>query len=134
MKQNYNSITIIISNSQIKILFSYSRSTNGNVNMSFPRGNFEGNSSTYVFGKSFWHYRELKSDCWTSRHILCEKNILNSFVCVEIKIVVEKWNLYEGHNFSEAITTHMQIGNDFLEFKYPVNVKKFSNSNNFYWN
>jgi len=28
--------------------------------MSFPNSSFEGNVSTYVFGKSFWHYRELK--------------------------------------------------------------------------
>jgi len=27
--------------------------------MSFPNSNFEGNFSTYVFGKSFWHYRDL---------------------------------------------------------------------------
>jgi len=29
--------------------------------MSFPNSKFEGNFSTYVFGKSFWHYRELKT-------------------------------------------------------------------------
>ena len=61
--------------SQLEILFSYSTFTYVNVNMSFPNSNFEGNFSRYVFGKSFWHYRELKIDCWTSRHILCEKNI-----------------------------------------------------------
>jgi len=37
--------------------------------MYFPKSNFEGNFSTYVFGKSFSHYRELKVDCWRSRHI-----------------------------------------------------------------
>ena len=37
--------------------------------MSFPSSNFEGNFSNYVFGKSFRHYRKLKIDCWTSRHI-----------------------------------------------------------------
>ena len=45
------------------------------VNMSFPNSNSEGIFSSYVFGKSFWNYRELKIDCWTSRHILCERNI-----------------------------------------------------------
>jgi len=25
--------------------------------MSFPKSNFEGNFSSYVFGKSFWRYR-----------------------------------------------------------------------------
>jgi len=74
--QNYYFGTFIISNSQIEILVSYWRSTNVNVKMSFPNSKFEGHFSNYVFGKSFWLYRELKSECWTSRHLLCEK-ILN---------------------------------------------------------
>jgi len=41
--------------------------------MSFPNSNFEGYFTTYVFGKSFWHYRELKSQCWTTPHLLCGK-------------------------------------------------------------
>ena len=53
MKENNHFSTIIISNSQIEALFSYARSTNVNVNMSFPCSNFEGNSSTYVFGSHF---------------------------------------------------------------------------------
>ena len=73
--QNYYISSIIISNSQIEILFSYSRSTHVNVNIRFPNSNVRGNLSTFVFGKSFWYYREPKIDCWTSRHILCEKNI-----------------------------------------------------------
>ena len=56
-------------------MVSNSRSTNVKVNMSFPNSNSEGNLSTYVFGKSFRHYRVLKIDRWTSRHILCEINI-----------------------------------------------------------
>jgi len=73
MKANYFFSTIIISTSQIEILVSYSRSTYVNVNMLFPNSNFEEKFSTYVFGKSFCHYRELKCECWTSRHQLCEK-------------------------------------------------------------
>ena len=34
-------------------VYTYSRSINVNVNISFPNCNFEGNFSTYVFGKSF---------------------------------------------------------------------------------
>jgi len=41
--------------------------------MSFPNSKFEGNFSTYVVGKSFCYYRDMKSECWTSRHRLCEK-------------------------------------------------------------
>ena len=44
--------------------------------MSFPNTKFEENFGTYVFGKSFRHYRELKIECWASRHILSEKNII----------------------------------------------------------
>jgi len=53
MKANLLFNTIIISNSQIEILVSYSWSTYVNANMSFLNSNFEGNVRTYVFGKSF---------------------------------------------------------------------------------
>ena len=79
--KNYHFSTIIISNSKIETLVSYSRSTNVNVNMPFPSSNLEGNFSTYVFGKTFWHYRKLKIDCWTLRHILYEKNIKYFLMC-----------------------------------------------------
>ena len=106
--KNYDFSTIDISSSQIETLVSYSRSTNVNVNMSFPNSNFEGNFSTYVFGKSFWQYRELKIDCWTSRHILYEK-ILIPFVCVEFRILIKKWNVYEGHIFSKLQTYYKHV-------------------------
>jgi len=88
LRQNYTFSTIIISNSQIETLVSYSRSTNINVNMSLPYSNFKGNRSTHVFGNLFRHDRELNIDCWTSRHISWEK-IFNTFVCVEVGILVE---------------------------------------------
>jgi len=43
--------------------------------MRFPNSKFEENFSTYVFGKSFWHYREPKINYWTTCHTLCEKNL-----------------------------------------------------------
>jgi hypothetical protein len=76
--QNYYISSIIISNSQIEILFSYSSFINVKVYKSFPNSKFEGNFSTNVFGKSFWHYRELKIEYWISRHLLCEKILNNS--------------------------------------------------------
>ena len=42
-RQKYYFRTFIFSNSQIEILVSFSRSTNVNVNMSFPNSNCEGN-------------------------------------------------------------------------------------------
>jgi hypothetical protein len=119
MNQKYYFSTFIISNSQIEILVSFSRSTNVNVNMSFPNSNFEGNFSTYVFEKSFWHYRDLKSECCTSRHILCKK-ILNFFICVEVRILCKKLKYVWSSHFPEAITTNMQIGYDSFVFQYPV--------------
>jgi len=56
--------------------FHIQRKRISNVNMSVPKSHFGANFGTYVFaGVCFWHFRELKSDCWTSRHLLCEKNI-----------------------------------------------------------
>ena len=95
-KQKYFFRTFIFSNPQIEILVSFSRSTNDNVNMSFPNSNLEGNFSTYVFGKSFWHYRDPKSECWTSGHILCKK-ILNFSYGWRLEFFVKKWNMYESH-------------------------------------
>jgi len=131
--QSCHCSTIIISNSQIETLVSYSRSTNVNVNMSVPSSNFEGNYSTYVFGKSFWYYRELKIDCLTSRHILCEKK-LNPIVCVEFRILVEKWNVYEGHIFPRPLlqTCRLETTSLCLNTRVLVN-KKFPNSHYFYW-
>ena len=133
-RQNYHLSTIIISNSQIETLVSYSRSNNVNLNMYFPNSNFEGNISTYEFGKSFWHYRELNIDCCSSRHILCEK-IFNSFVCVEVWILVEKWNVYEGHIFPRPLlqTCRMEKTSLCLNTRLIVN-KKLPIYHYFYWN
>ena len=101
-RQKYYFRTFIFSNSQIEILLSFSRSTNVNVNMSFRNSNFEGNFSTYVFGKSFWYYRDLKSECRTSRHNLCKK-ILNFFICVEVRILCKKVKYVWRSQFPEDI-------------------------------
>ena len=100
-KQKYFFRTFIFSNPQIEILVSFSKSTNINVNMSFPYSNFEGNFSTYVFAKSFGHYRDLKSECWTSRHILCKK-ILIFFICGEVRILCKKSEICMKLTFSRG--------------------------------
>ena len=46
--------------------------------------------------KSFWHYRDLKSECWTSRHILFKKILNFSYVWL-LEFFVKKWNMYEAH-------------------------------------
>ena len=133
-RQNYHFSTIIISNSQIKTLVSYSRLTNVNVNMSFPSSNFEGNFSNCVFGKSLWNYRELIIDFWTSRHILGEK-VLNFFVCMDVRILLEKWNVYEGHFFPRTLLQPCRLETTFLCLNTRLIVNnKFPNSHYFYWN
>ena len=37
------------------------------------------------------------------RDIYYAKQILNTFVCVEVRILVEKWNVYEGHIFPRPL-------------------------------
>ena len=125
--KNYFS-TFIISNSQIEILVSFSRSTNVNVNMSFPNSNFERNFSTCVFGNSFCHYRDLKSECWTSRHILCKKIINFSYVW-RLEFFVKKWNMYEAHIFPRPLkqTCRLVTTPLCLNTRLRVN-KKFQNS------
>ena len=125
MKQNYPFTTIIITNYQIETLVSFSSSTNVNPNMSFPNCNFEGIFSNYVIGKSFWHYRELKIDCWTSRHIVCEK-ILNSFLCLEVGIPVGKWNVYEIHIFPKPLIKTCRLETTSLSLNTRLLVKNIS--------
>ena len=122
--------TFIFSNSQTEILFSFSRSTNVNVNMSLPNSNFERNCSTYVFCKSFWHYRDLKSEWWASGHILCKK-ILIFFICVEVRILCKKVKYVWSSHFPEAITKTCRLETTplFLNTRLRVN-KKFQNSHN----
>ena len=142
-RQKYYFSSFIISNSKIEILVSFLRSTNVNVNMSFPNSNFEGNFSTYVFGKSFWHYRDQKFEFWASRHILCKKTCvmqvnltlsrpekwildiaiyimqkkLNFFICVQVRILCKKVKYVWSSHFPEAITTNMQVGYDSFVFE-----------------
>jgi len=53
------------------------------------------------------------------RGIYNAKKKLNTFVCVEVRILLEKWIVYEGH-----ISPRPLLQNDFLVFKYPVTFKQ----------
>ena len=90
--------------------------------MSFPRSNFLGNVSTYVFDKCVWHFRERKLVVG-NHHIYYAKKILNTFVCVEVRILLEN-EIYMKLNFSDAISRNILIGNDFFVFKYPFTCKQ----------
>jgi len=49
----------------------------------------------------FCNFCELKNNWWAPRHLLCEK-ILNYLGCVEVRIIVEKWNIYEALVFRKS--------------------------------
>ena len=106
-----------------EILVSYSSSTYVNENMSFPNSNFEGNFISYVFGKEFLHYRELKIDCWASRHIM-EKNIKYFRKC-GCRILVENWNIYEAHNFPRPFLETCSFETTSLFLNTLLRVNKF---------
>jgi len=55
---------------------------------------------------------------------IMQKKILNFFICVEFGISCKKVKYVWSSHFPEAITTNMQIGNDYFVFKYPVTFKK----------
>ena len=111
----------------IEILVSFSRSTNVNAIMPLPSSNFEGNFSTYVFGKSFWHYRDLKSECWSSRHILCKKILKNSYIWW-LEFRVKKWNMYEAYIFPRPLHQTCRLETTFFLFlNTRLRVKKISN-------
>ena len=131
-KQNYYFRTFIFSNPPIEILVSFSRSTNVNVNISFPNSNFERNFSAYVFGKSFWHYRDLNNECWISRHILCKKILIFSHVW-RLEFFVKKWNMYEAHIFTRPLQQTCRLEKNPLRLNTRIRVnKKFQNSHKFY--
>ena len=69
------------------------------------------------------------------RDIYYAKKILNTFVCVEVRILVEKWNVYEGNIFPSSLlqTCRLETTSLFLNTRLLVN-KIFSNSYYFYWN
>ena len=100
--------------------------------MSLANSIFEGNYSTYVFGNSFWHYRELNID-FGQLDICNAKEILNSFVCVDFRILVEKLNVNEGHIFPRPLlqTCRIETTTLCLNTRLRVN-KKFQNSHTFY--
>ena len=75
-----------------------------------------------MFGKSFWHYRDLKINVG-HRDLYYAKNI-KFFICVEVRIPCKKVKYVWSSHFPEAITIKIRIGNESFVFKYPVSCKK----------
>ena len=131
-RQNYHLSSIIISNAQIEKLVSNSRSTNDNVNMSFPNSNKEETLVLMFFASHF--------DIIESWKLIVDhgykyaKKIINPFVCVKVRILVEKRNEHEDHIFLRPLlqTCRLETTAFFLNTRLLVN-NKFSNSQYFYW-
>ena len=71
----------------------------------------------------FENYRDLKSECWTSRHILCKK-ILNFFICVEVRILCKKVKYVWSSHFPEDITKTCRLETNPLCLNNRLRVKK----------
>jgi len=115
---HYCSVNVIVKRSEIKAKRSFKydhnfkfdnwnywihiqRNRMSNVNMSVLNIIFEGNFRTNVFATvCFWHFRQLKRVCWTSRQLFFEK-VLNFFVCVEV-LHLYKSEIYMKLTFSRG--------------------------------
>ena len=118
-----------ISNSQIEILVSFSKSTNVNVNMFFPNSIFEWIFCTYVFGKSFYIIETWKVNVG---HRDIFKKILNFFICVEVRILCKEVKYLWSSHFPEAITKTCRLEKTPLCLNTRLRVKKnFKIHNNF---
>jgi len=118
--QIYYFSTIIISNSQIETPISYSRSKNVNINMPFTISNFEGNLVLMCLASHFDIIASWKLIVG-HRVIYYAKKILNSSLCMEVRILVEKWNECEVHIFPKPLlqtwrleTTSLCLNNQLL--------------------
>ena len=120
--------TSIFSNSQIEILVSFSRSTNVNVNMSFPNSNFEGK---LCYASHFDIIETWKVNVG-HRDIYYEK-ILNFSYVWRLEFFVKKWNMCEAPIFPRPLqqTCRLETSPLCLNNRLRVN-KKFQNSHKFY--
>ena len=113
-----------ISNCQIEILVSFSRSTNVNVYMSFLIVILKDICVMHVI-LTLSIPEKWKLDITT--YIM--QKILNFFIWVEVRILCKKVKYVWGSHFPEAITTNMQLGTTPLCLNTRLRVnKKFQNS------
>ena len=122
-RQKYHFSKIIISNFQRETLVSYSRSTNVNVNMSFPSRNLK-ETLVLMCWESHFDIIEKWNLIVGHRDIYYAKKILNTFVCVEVRIFVEKWCVYEGHIFPRPLLQTCRLEKTSLCLNTRLFVKK----------
>ena len=61
------------------------------------------------------------------------KKILNTFVCVEFRIPVEKWNVYEDHIFPRPLLQTCRLDTNSLCLNTRVKLNKKFPKNHIYW-
>jgi len=99
--------------------------------MSFPNSNFEEKFSTYFLASHFDITESWK--LIVGHHdIYCAKKILNTFACVEVRIPVEKWNVYEGHISPRPLLQTCRLETTSLCLNTRLFVKKIPNSHFFF--
>ena len=100
-----------------KYWFHIQRKLMSNVNMSVQKVFLK---ETFVLmcleSVCFWHFRDHKHDCWTTRHVLCEEN-MNLFRKWVDKNSCRKVKYIWSWHFPDVISTNMLIGNAFFVFK-----------------
>ena len=101
-------------------MVSFSRSTNVNINMSFPNSNFEGNLCVMQVILTLSRPEKWMLEIAT---YIIQNNIIY-FICVEVRILCKKVKYVWSSHFQEAITTNMQLGNYSFVFEYPVTCKQ----------
>ena len=87
--------TFIFSNSQIELLVSFSRSTNVNVNMSFLIVILKETLLLMCLASHFKIIERCK--LYVGHRDIYYANNIKFFICVVVRILVKKWNMYEAH-------------------------------------
>ena len=105
-----------------------------NVNISAPKNNYEGKFSTNVLGKCVFETFASWIENDGHRDIYYSKKILIYFESVEVRILAEKWNIYEAHIFPMSLVQTCWLETTTLCLHTRLSVKNISNSHTFYCN
>ena len=105
---NEGKTTIIISNSQIELQVTYSRSTYVKIKILFLIVILKETLVLMCLVRHFDIIDSLILFVW-HRDVYYTKLMLNTFVCVEVRILVEMWNIYKDQNFRGHYYKHARL-------------------------
>ena len=106
-----------------------------NVNMSFPKSKFEWNLTTYMFvGCMFFASSQAERYLLYIKSFIMKK-ILNYFGFQQVRILLEKWNIYEAHIFPRSLAQTLWLETKSLWLNTQLRLNKtILLFHNFYWN